>query len=429
MKPLLELKAQDAVTSLSIVYVPEISVVPSASTTSRSGEGVAPPATTQADGNSDNVEGSGRGPTTCPPHEDRPQGDSGSMPSLASRTDVMEQGASAAGVYVAVGLDTGVVEVMRLSSQRMGTRILDLVIASERSDRLSSISEAAAATDSHAAADGSVVGDALVGGLSRLSSDDRDAHVCFRSEMSTSQPAAEGELAAKLSGENTISRLRLDRDEVGNQEERFLPGAAAATTATATAVGLVASILCGWHVPADSPSADAWVGRGLVVGFSDTEVGRSPFAETPRTPLDHTSGNVPTWGWGSKTSEGVGARASSRMGSGDGQQVFAVCTMDGCVRCCRVVSTAEGQPQWTNLWTRQTKVSVLFSRVCLIVRLCWAIVGLDYRYFRSSDQNVCDSSCCHHSQLYRTTNTPHRKTKFDSSSPTNSATFSVGGET
>lgn len=338
--------------------------MPSTSTTSRSGEGGAPPATAQADGNSDNVEGSGRGLTTCPPHEDRPQGGSGSMPPLASRTDVMEQGASAAGVYVAVGLDTGVVEVMRLSSQRMGTRTLDLVIASERSDRLSSISDAAAAADSHPAADGSAAGDALGGGLSRLSSDDRDAHVCLRSDTSASQPAAEGEPAAKLSGE-TMSRLRLDRDGVGNQEERVLPGAAAAAAATATAAGLVASVLCGWHVPADSPSADAWAGRGLVVGFSDTEVGTSPFAETPRTPLDHISGNVPTWGWGSKTSEGVGARASSsRTGSGDGQQVFAVCTMDGCVRCCRVVSTAEGQPQWTNLWTRQTKAS-FSSRACV----------------------------------------------------------------
>ncbi|CAM9200039.1 unnamed protein product [Ectocarpus fasciculatus] len=358
LKPLLELKAQDAVTSLSIVYVPEISIVPSTSTTSRSGEGVAPPATIQADGNSDNVEGSGRGPTICPPHEDRPQGGSGSMPSLASRPDVMEQGASAAGVYVAVGLDTGVVEVMRLSSQRMGTRMLDLVTASERSDRLSSISDAAAAADSYVEADGPAVGDALSGGLSRFSSDDRDAHVCLHSEMSASQPAAEGELAAKLRGEsgNTVSRLRLDRDEVGNQQGRVLTGApAAAAATTATAAGLVASVLCGWHVPADSPSADAWAGRGLVVGFSDTEVGTSPFTETPRTPLDHTSGNVPTWGWGSKTSEGVGAKASSRMGSGDGQQVFAVCTMDGCVRCCRVGSTSEGQPQWTNLWTRQTK--------------------------------------------------------------------------
>ncbi|CAM9238514.1 unnamed protein product [Ectocarpus sp. 8 AP-2014] len=354
LKPLLELKAQDAVTSLSIVYVPEISTMPSTSTTSRSGEEVAPPATAQADGKSDNVEGSGRGLTTCPPHEDRPQGGSGSMPQLASRTDVMEQCASTAGVYVAVGLDTGVVEVMRLSSQRMGTRILDLVIASERSDRLSSISDAAAAADSHPAADGSAAGDAIGGGLSRLSSDDRDAHVCLRSETSASQPPPEGEPAAKLSG------------EVGNQEERVLPGAAAATAATATVAGLVASVLCGWHVPADSPSADAWAGRGLVVGFSDTEVGTSPFAETPRTPLDHTSGNVPTWGWGSKTSEGVGARASSsRTGSGDGQQVFAVCTMDGCVRCCRVVSTAEGQPQWTNLWTRQTKASFLFAREAL----------------------------------------------------------------
>ncbi|CBN78070.1 expressed unknown protein [Ectocarpus siliculosus] len=233
--------------------------MPSTSTTSRSGEGVAPPATAQADGNSDNLEGSGRGLTTCSPHEDRPQGGSGSMPPLASRTDMMEQCASAAGVYVAVGLDTGVVEVMRLSSQRMGTRILDLVIASERSDRLSSISDAAAAADSHPAADGSAAGDALGGGLSRLSSDDRDAHVCLRSETSALQPPPEGEPAAKLSG------------EVGNQEERVLPGAAAAAASTATAAGLVASVLCGWHVPADSPSADAWAGRGLVVGFSDTE--------------------------------------------------------------------------------------------------------------------------------------------------------------
>ncbi|CAB1099680.1 unnamed protein product [Ectocarpus sp. CCAP 1310/34] len=322
LKPLLELKAQDAVTSLSIVFVPEISSMPSTSITSRSGEGVAPPATAQADGNSDNVDGSGRGLTTCPPHEDRPQGGSGSMPALASRTDVMEQGASAAGVYVAVGLDTGVVEVMRLSSQRVGTRILDLVIASERSDRLSSISDAAAAADSHPAADGSAAGDTLGGGLSRLSSDDRDAHVCLRSETSASQPAAEGGPAAKLSGEsNTMSRLRLDRDEVGNQEKRVLPGAAAAAVATATAAGLVASVLCGWHVPADSPSADSWAGRGLVVGFSDTEAGTSPFAETPRTPLGHTSGNVPTRGWGSKTIEGVGAGASSsQTGSGDGRQ-------------------------------------------------------------------------------------------------------------
>lgn len=351
LKTLVELKAQDAVTSLSIVYVPETAAVLNPSTISRAdsvaagaAEADAAAAGAQAD---ENVSEKGdRGGRVAR---------EGSNPEASEASEAEKiEAASAAGVYVAAGLETGVVEVLRLSSRREGARVFDLVRASERSDRMSSSLDAPAASrpvDEGPDIPGEASGESNVGGDNGASE----------------RPRGNPEMLASAIGDRNFSSQahgpvddrpappRLDRGESGLAEQiAALPGATAATA------GPMASALCGWHVPAECTSSESWTGRGLVVGFSDTELGTTPFAGTPRTPLDRAFGKAPRWGWG-KAGEGTGGRSGVRTRGGDEQQVFAVCTMDGCVRCCQLISNAEGQPRWKHLWTRQTKASFFMA--------------------------------------------------------------------
>ena len=357
LKTLLELKAQDAVTSLSILYVPETgtAAVAPVSATSRA-DSAGPTAAAAAATATQVIE------------RYNARVDGGSPDAGLSKPDsATEQleAPSAAGVYVSVGLETGAVEVMRLSIRRAGTRAFNLVSASGRSDRMSSSSAAGSrpVNSDSPAVDGEPSGDGIISGRG---GGDYDPNERLRGEELASAAAVaatvevvEGEssTAAVASGgtigEGLAARLRLDRGDSGLPEPEILRAAAAA-----------ASVLGGWHVPADCNGYDSWKGRGLVVGFSDTGLGTAPFAATPQTPLDRTFGAAaaaPRWGWGKATGESVSGRSGSRAGGGNEQQpVFAVCTMDGCVRCCQVVSTAEGQPQWKQLWTRQTKARELF---------------------------------------------------------------------
>lgn len=292
----------------------------------------------------DHAGGDRENPTTHPSADhQRPDGSGGSpLAPAMSKPEAHEQreAAHAAGGYVVVGLETRAVEVMRLSSRRAGTRVLDLVSASERSDRLSSPCDAAVSR--HGTGHDPVVGDAPGEEISRPAGEDQDSNERLRGEMLASQPAEDRDSASQASGpaESRQGPPSPDRN-TSLPEESVLPG----------------TVLCGWHVPADSTSSAAWTGRGLVVGFSDTDAGASAFAPTPRSPLDHAFTKTPRLGWG-KANDSVGARSACWADGGD-EQLFAVCTMDGCVRCCRVVSAAEGQPQWTNLWTRQTKVTLV----------------------------------------------------------------------
>ncbi|CAM9136944.1 unnamed protein product [Scytosiphon promiscuus] len=343
LKTLLELKAQDAVTSLSVVHVPETPLVPPATVISCVPASGAATSTSpaQPDGMVDHA-GGDRGIPTIHSVMEHQRPDTGGVSPLVKSTTKLEgheqrEATHSAGVYVAVGLETRAVEVMRLSSRRAGTRVLDLVSASERSDRLSSPCDEAAS--SRGTSHGPLTFDLSGNDFSRIAGDDKDSNDHLRGEKLASQSAEDRDSASQASGEvgNRQACSPVDRD-TSPPEEGLLPG----------------TVLCGWHVPADSSSSDEWTGRGLVVGFSDPEPGASPFAPTPRSPLDHTFTKAPKWGWG-KTSDSVGARSTCWADRGDEQQVFAVCTMDGCVRCCRIVSTSEGQPQWTSLWTRQTK--------------------------------------------------------------------------
>eukprot|EP00903_Cladosiphon_okamuranus_P011768 g11062.t1 len=344
LKTLVEIKAQDAVTSLSIVYVPETPNVLPSSTLSRADSAGA-----------DAAEEAAAAAAVAPGEYGNELGDHvSSMTREGSNQEVTEaekvEIASAAGVYVAAGLETGVVEVIRLSSRREGTRVFDLVRASERSDRMSSSLDAQAASrsvDEKPDNTGEAPGDGKVGG-------NRDANDRPRDDSESSPSGGKGERNVSPQGIGTAddrtARPLLDREGSGLVDQSAaLPGAATASTS-----GPMASILCRWHVPAACKSSESWIGRGLVVGFLDTGLGTPPFAGTPRTPLDRGFGKAPRWGWG-KAGEGTGGRSGGRAAGGGGQQVFAVCTMDGCVRCCQVVSNAERQPRWKNLWTRQTK--------------------------------------------------------------------------
>lgn len=350
LKTLLELKAQDAVSSLSIVYVPETAtVVPSATTTSRADSVAAAGAEAEV------------GAAAQADESGSERGDRGSAVAgeahLRSTREAAEaekaETASAAGVYVAAGLETGVVEVLRLSSRREGTRVFDLVRASERSDQLSPSQETAAAF--RPVDEGPDVGEASGDSLSQAVSGDYGANERPRAaETGTGERGSSSQVVGMVG--DRAARLRLDREEAGLAERSFPPGATTAAAAAATA-GPMASALCGWHVPAECNSPESWAGRGLVVGFSDTGLGNAPFDRMPRTPLDRSFGKAPRWGWG-KAGDSAGGRSGWRgTRGGDEQQVFAVCTMDGCVRCCQVVSTAEGQPRWKKVWTRQTKAS------------------------------------------------------------------------
>lgn len=382
LKTLVELKAQDAVTSLSIVYVPETAPVLNTGTLSRAdsvaaGAGEAEAATAvaaaaaaaaaQADEN-----GSERGDRGSPIARE------GSNQEDTEAEKV--EAASPAGVYVAAGLETGVVEVLRLSSRREGTRVFDLVRASERSDRMSSSLDAP--TASRSVDEGPDTTDEAAGGSNDVVGGDHDANEPpdgGNPERSAPGTTGERSLSFQVTGaaDDRSAPPRLDREGSGPAEH----SAALPEAPTAATSGPTASVLCGWHVPAECKSSESWTGRGLVVGFSDTGLGTAPFAGTPRTPLDRAFGKAPRRGWG-KAGESVGGRGGGRTAGGDEQQVFAVCTMDGCVRCCQVVSNAEGQPRWKKLWTRQTKASsrggwVLVGRWLLLLQGgCVAVVTL-----------------------------------------------------
>eukprot|EP00752_Nemacystus_decipiens_P009212 g8228.t1 len=336
LKTLVELKAQDAVTSLSIVYVAETASALSASPPSRAdaiADGAAEAAAPAAQADEHGSEKGDRG---------SPVAREGSNQETTEAEKV--EAASAAGVYVAAGLETGVVEVLRLSSRREGTRVFDLVKASERSDRMSS-SQDPPAPSRPANEDPDTAGE-MPGDGNNAGGGDHNANEppCGvdpdRSSSSQVAGTADGRLADP----------RLDREESGPADQSA-PPPGVGTTATQ---GAMASVLCGWHVPPECKSSDSWTCRGLVVGLSDAGLGTAPIAGTPRTQLDGAFGKAVRWGRG-KSGESAGGRGGGRTVGGDEQQMFAVCTMDGCIRCCQVVSNAEGQPRWKKLWTRQTK--------------------------------------------------------------------------
>lgn len=345
LKTLLELKARDAVTSLSLVYVPE-----TATDSVAAGAADAEAATTAAAAAQASESAGDRGGHGSPIHREV------SNPE-ATETDKVDA-ASAAGVYVAAGLETGVVEVLRLSSRREGTRTFDLVRASERSDRMFSPLDAAAASPrpvDERPDTGQASGDGLVGGGDRDANNERPRGGYPERSASGASERNVSPQAAGTVGDSP-ARLRLDREGSRLAEQSAgLPEATTAATAAPTA-----SAFCGWHVPAEDKASESWTGRGLVVGFSDTGLGTAPFAGTPRTPLDRTYGKAPRLGWG-KAGESGGGRSGRRTTGADEHQVFAACTMDGCVRCCQVTSNVEGQPRWKRLWTRQTKASFFFA--------------------------------------------------------------------
>lgn len=146
-----------------------------------------------------------------------------------------------------------------------------------------------------------------------------------------------------------------------------------------------------WRVPVDvygdiPSSANDWAGTGFVVGLAAEKIisraSTAPSASasvsaTPTgTPVAHPIsglGNSASrrGGWGAG-SDGVvsggasGGRPSGRVGrvvdddvcGDDVQRSFGLCTADGRVCCCRVVSTPEGRPMWRTVWARQTEVRV-----------------------------------------------------------------------
>ena len=429
-RTLLELRAGGAVTSLSIVHYPEMAAVPPADAegTPRPPAAAAAAAAALAEGSSDHSEDEDGSPTGRPPSAlDQSEGcdnrcifDSGSKlrardgrQTSDSTSEVAatvepkpepEPGleASAAGVYVAVGLETGAAEVVRLSRRRAGTRLFDLVDTTARSsERLPSAWEAvgSGAADGGGGKSGGGGGDAGGSGSSgsALSDLKHPGHAGKPPEPSEGclggkSPAGEqgeGRISVASAGgggdsddEDGVASLRLDGEKIETEEGARSAATAAGPPAT--------SAWCGWRVPADIDddgpgphSSRGWEGPGLVVGLSNpadaaaaavaaaAAYSSASFAVTPNTPLLNMSAGVRRWGWG-RASEVTAGGGGARGGVGEGEdedRMFAVCTLDGVVRCCQVVSTAGGQPRWRTMWTRKTKVS--FSGFSSCLRFLW----------------------------------------------------------
>ena len=419
-------------TSLSVVHYAETAAVPpptEAKGTPRATTAAAAAAAALADASSDHSGDDDRSPVGPPSWQDapgrsdsrgridigsKPARDGGlasdSIPKATIAASAVEPGpeaeaepgpeaeaepgpeASAAGVYVAVGLETGAVEVVRLSRRRAGTRLFDLVdTAGRSSDRQPSAWEAAVT----GTVDDGGGGEGGSGGGGVRGKDAGSAPGDVKRPGHAGEPAPEpleGFLGGKSPGgdcrerrdsvpgaggggggggnEDGVGSLRLDGENNGTEKDVRL----------AAATGPTASTCCGWRVPADvddgkdACSSCAWEGPGVVVGLSHpahaaaaaaaaavAASSSTSFAATPNTPLPHVSTTgLRGWGWGrtAEVSAGGGGGGKGGVGEGDDEdRMFAVCTLNGFVRCCRVESTVGGQPRWRNVWTRQTKVT------------------------------------------------------------------------
>lgn len=277
------------------------------------------------------------------------------------------------GVYAAVGLESGIVQVMRLSSRRSESGRLDLISGSGR--QLFDVAESTA---------GSAAGAA---GHSSTSTSTSHHHAStiprfFYAAASEGRPRADSRTGGESlehacdekSGGRESGSLKLDAQDSGAEQ------------AAGTGGGGEESEDDQWWVPVD-PNADiplsmhGWTGSGLVVGLApphahgysaaDNVVSATPTGAG--TPLSHhnLSGHG-TSNRGRRGGSSSGGRDSGNVGGrqvyGDAQRSFGVCTADGRVCCCRVVSTAGGLPQWKRMWARQTEVDGDWGRAVRFLR-------------------------------------------------------------
>lgn len=341
-------------TSLSIVYYPDTPAVVSAEAAIALRAATAPADEGEV------------GAAPSPPAEDSREGEHGTggdaLGSSGSRRILAAAAAtgtepSPAGVYVAVGLEEGMVEMMRLSSRRAGTRLFDLVDPSRRSEHGSSSPSNASNPTSAALVHG-----APSHGTSDSAADPHGPETPH-AEACTAEPD-ENAAATGTAGGGDDGRFSLRIWDPTNEAPE------GAAQAGETFRGTRRSS-CDWRVPADKtgPALHALLGGdggGLVVGLAASSPAVASVAATsnPTTPLSRAFSRRPRWGWG-RASEGAatgragvvaGASGVSTEGE-EGEQSFGVCTWDGRVGCCHLVAGADGHPQWRIAWTKQTEAS------------------------------------------------------------------------
>lgn len=348
---------------------------------------------TDSEGSNDNDSDIGSRPGS----EQREAFDSRGSMGLASPltdADVPDSVASAAGVYVAVGLAMGGLEVMRVSSRRLGSRFFDLVDLSEQ--------ETATARRCHATRNS---GDdrrggggrgsesvAAVVGTSKESIQNQDIKEESESGTPRSPVVSKAEVTFTADGKSDLpgdkksdsdggshdsGPVRLETAPIPQEEEAEAVIAIEAVKPTARPA------VRSWRVPLDvngsyPSSLFTQDGHALVLGLVNSETAASAAATTnaakpsASAPSGSTSTGMPRWRWG-RSGEGMSAGPEaegnssslgglSNRGGGETEadnedEAFAVCTSDGCVGCCRVVCTPEGLPQWRVLWMRQAEVT------------------------------------------------------------------------
>lgn len=277
---------------------------------------------------------------------------------------------------------------MRLSTQRAGSDHLELVASAGRLPPSGAVLTLSGAADSlcDGGSGGGDGGDSAASGVGNSSHDVHTSPLSFSPAFAGEEGRRERYNSSLSCGESSARHASACH---GIDEEtgtfRLKLDAAGSESAAATAeeqkgmVGSDRGVGGGdvvpeaddWWVPVefqgDIPlSLNGWSGGGLVVGLTESTRLRTPtekpVSATPtgaRTLIPHTlsgqsTGSAGRRGGVSGTGGGVendGVREPEGMS-------FGVCTEDGRVCCCRVVSTADGRPAWTTTWARQTEASV-----------------------------------------------------------------------
>ena len=362
-KSLLQLPARGPVTSLAIVHLPET-------------DGTAPTSEKSGPGPTDSGINHGAcGGLTAQDElggrygfghrcsgETRNSGGLGS----SQRPECAESatGYSAEGVYVAIGIEVGGVEVVRLSRRRPGSRFLELVDPSGRSDEAS---EGDDHRDGPPRAREEVPDEVPVGEAKPHSNE-----IQARGSVVSRGPAAIG--AEMRGGDHAREDPPLRRPDAqqGDRSRESDPPLFSWTAGRGRSE-LVPSAQRSWRVPVEKTAAvpralGSEHGWGLVVGLA-ASVGTAVTASAPDPAAVTPTGTVPPsrvfpeasrWGSGRHATErasGVGSgRCGGEVGKDDDEQAFAVCLSGRCVGSCRVVSTVEGLPRWRVVWTKQTEV-------------------------------------------------------------------------
>lgn len=282
---------------------------------------------------------------------------------------------TAGGIYVALGLKNETVQVMRLSCRSEGTDLMELVNVAGPRKRTPSRSVRTGSGKAPLAGNREYPGELdspdspeerLYGEtLARETEHDQDSDGYQQARPLPSDTAARGGVEEeKISSDSKLGSSR------GGSRESSGEGLRDESRFSGQVYG---------EIP---PSSNNWSGPGMVVALAANP---SPACEIPAANVTPTStpisrsrsglGNpasIRSWGgveasgagsWIGGGGGGLGRRDGSGGFSGDEggwdvreAQMFGLCSADGRVCCCRIVSAPGVPPRWQTVWGKQTEV-------------------------------------------------------------------------